>query len=182
MTFTIDQLSNTVIRGDTFDVLPLFPDHCIDFIIADPPYNKSECDFDKLKIDIPNLTKEYNRIIKPNGCIAIFGIDLFSAKIMLENAKYYRYKWIWNKVFSANFVQFKTMPLRNYEEILIFYHNPPIYNIQMIERNSNRVNEHQKTNYHYLNEQNQSDSSLGIRKTRTSFLVDFKIQDLYGVM
>ncbi len=152
----INDLSNTFFHGNCFQIMDLIPDQSIDFICTDPPYNKTECSWDN-SIDIASLWQSFNRIIKSNGCIAIFGIDLFSAKIMIENASNYRYKWIWNKQFSANFASCQSMPLRNYEEILIFYKTLPTYNIIMKERSSDRVQQHQASHYTYINKQYQSE-------------------------
>lgn len=168
----INDLSNTFFHGNCFQIMDLIPDQSIDFICTDPPYNKTECSWDN-SIDIASLWQSFNRIIKSNGCIAIFGIDLFSAKIMIENASNYRYKWIWNKQFSANFASCQSMPLRNYEEILIFYKTLPTYNIIMKERSSDRVQQHQASHYTYINKQYQSESALAIRKNSKDFLIDF---------
>jgi site-specific DNA-methyltransferase (adenine-specific) len=149
---------NTLIHGDCFNILP---------------YVKTECDWDR-QFNIPLMWREFNRIIKPNGCICVFALDQFSAHILIENECNYRYKWIWDKVFAANFANFKTMPLRNYEEILVFYQNHPIFNPQMKKRDSSRVKEHQKTHYKYLDRNNQRYSALSTQKSKVPFLIDFQ--------
>src|SRR5260370_25904063 len=35
----IDIITNTTINQDLFRLLPLLPDHCIDLLFIDPPYN-----------------------------------------------------------------------------------------------------------------------------------------------
>ena len=58
-----------------------------------------------------------------------------------------KYEWIWEKEQGTGFLNAKKMPLKNHENILIFYKKPPIYNPQMkkgkpytLERNTFTVN------------------------------------------
>ena len=48
-------------------------------------------------IDFNELWTEYNRIIKDNGAICLFGQGMFTAKAMLSNPKMWRYNLIWKK-------------------------------------------------------------------------------------
>lgn len=49
----------------------------------------------------------------------------------MSNTRNYKYKWIWEKEAGTGFLNAKRMPLRNHEEILVFYMKQPIYNPQM---------------------------------------------------
>lgn len=82
---------------------------------------------------INGLWSYYNRIIKDNGIIILFSQDMFSAKLMNSNEKMYRYKLYWEKDRPSGFLNAKRMPLKNVEEILIFYKKLPPYNPQFWE-------------------------------------------------
>ncbi|NBK77397.1 site-specific DNA-methyltransferase [bacterium D16-76] len=77
------------------------------------------------------LWEQYERIIKCNGAILLFGQDKFSAMMMLSNPKLHRYNIIWDKVLKSGFLNANKMPLREHEDIMVFYKSPPPYHPQM---------------------------------------------------
>ena len=79
------------------------------------------------------LWSHYNRIVKDNGVILLFGQDIFSAQLINSNLKMYKYKWFWKKDRPSGFLNAKKMPLKDVEEILVFYKKCPIYNPQFWE-------------------------------------------------
>ena len=79
------------------------------------------------------LWSHYNRIVKDNGAILLFGQDIFSAQLINSNLKMYKYKWFWKKDRPSGFLNAKRMPLKDVEEILVFYKKCPIYNPQFWE-------------------------------------------------
>lgn len=124
-------------RGDCLKLMKDIPDGSIDMILCDLPYSSKKRkttwnDWD-CEIDLEELWEQYNRIIKDNGAVVLFGSDLFSAELIMSNYKNYKYKWIWQKEMGTGFLNAKRMPLRNFEEILVFYKQQPTYNPQMRE-------------------------------------------------
>lgn len=99
----------------------------IDMIFCDLPYEKTTNN--KWDIMIPSelLWEQYERIIKPNGAILLFGQDKFTAKMMLSNEKLHRYNIIWKKTTPTGFLNSKRMPLRTHEDIMVFYKSLPTY-------------------------------------------------------
>ena len=120
-------------QGDCLEVMKNIEDKSIDCIICDLPYGvTSKNKWDAIIPDEP-LWKEYERIIKDNGPIILFGQDKFTAKTMLSNEKMHRYNLIWNKVLTSGFLNAGRMPLREHEDIMIFYKKLPTYNPQFTE-------------------------------------------------
>ncbi len=76
---------------------------------------------------------QYNRIIKDNGAIVLTSQGNFTAKLILSNEKMFKYKMVWEKSKSTNFLNSKKQPLRKHEDICVFYKKQPIYNPQMRE-------------------------------------------------
>jgi site-specific DNA-methyltransferase (adenine-specific) len=72
-------------------------DKSVDLILCDLPYNVTACEWDIL-IPFDKLWEQYNRIIKNNGAIVLFGTEPFSTQLKMSNLKHYKYDWIWNKV------------------------------------------------------------------------------------
>ena len=128
---------STLVNADCFDVFPFIEDKSIDAIICDLPYgvlNKGNVNakWDSV-IPFTPLWKQYERIIKDNGAIVLFGQGMFSAELMISNKKIWRYNLIWDKVAKTGFLNANKMPLRQHEDILIFYKKLCTYNPQMVK-------------------------------------------------
>lgn len=116
--------------GDCLEIMKEIPDKTIDMILCDLPYGTTKNKWDSI-IDFEKLWKQYKRIIKENGAIALFGQMPFSAKIVSSNLELFKYEWIWEKTMATGFLNAKKMPLKSHESILIFYKKTPVYNPQM---------------------------------------------------
>lgn len=126
-----------LMQGECIELMKKIPDRSIDMVLADLPYTdrKRKTTWNEWDVQVPmeELWKEYNRIIKQNGAIVLFASDLFSAKLISANSANYKYKWIWQKEAGTGFLNAKRMPLRDFEEILVFYKKQCTYNPQMRE-------------------------------------------------
>jgi len=112
--------------------LKTIPDKSIDMICTDPPYAITGNHWD-LPLDLNELFKEYNRIIKDNGAIVVFGNQPFSTDLIVANRKYFRYELIWEKGKGTDFFNANVKPIKSHENILIFYKKKPTYNPQKTE-------------------------------------------------
>jgi len=119
-----------VIRGDCLNVMETIKNRSIDLVLADPPYGNTACKWDSI-IPFKPMWKQINRIIKQNGAIALFGSEPFSSHLRLSNIKNYKYDWLWKKNKTTGFLNAKIQPLRQHENILIFYKKQSMYNPQM---------------------------------------------------
>jgi len=119
-------------KGDCLEVMKTIPDNSIDAIITDPPYGTTACKWDSV-IDFCLMWEQLNRIIKPNGAIVLFGSEPFSSALRMSNIKNYKYDWVWKKA-PFNFLNSKHQPLRNSENISVFYKKKSLYNRQKIEK------------------------------------------------
>lgn len=79
------------------------------------------------------LWAHYNRIIKNNGCIALWAQSPFDKKLACSNEKLYRYEWIIEKTKATGHLNAKKMPMKAHENVLIFYKKLPTYHLQMTE-------------------------------------------------
>jgi len=89
----------------------------------------TRCKWD-IVIPFDSLWKQYNKIIKDNGAIVLFGTEPFSSHLRLSNLKNYKYDWIWDKVKGTGFLNAKKQPMRNHELISVFYKRQCRYNPQ----------------------------------------------------
>jgi len=120
-----------VIEGDCLEVMKDFPEHSIDLIVCDLPYGITANPWDVI-IDFGQLWTLYKRIIKPNGAIVLTGAGVFTAKLILSNPDWFKYKIVWIKSKSTNFLNARKQPLRRHEDICVFYSEQPVFNPQMI--------------------------------------------------
>jgi len=123
---------NKIHLGDCLDLMPSIPSKSIDMILCDLPYGTTACEWDSI-IDMGRLWQEYERVIKDNGAIVLTANAKFTFLLGASNIKLLRYKWVWLKTRKTMFLQANKMPLRQHEDVLIFYKSLPTYNPQMQE-------------------------------------------------
>ena len=123
---------NKVYNEDCLEGMKNFEDKSIDMILCDLPYGTTQNKWDSV-IPLDELWKEYKRIIKDNGVIVLTSQGIFTAKLMLSNEKWFKYKLVWVKSKATNFLNAKKQPLRKHEDICVFYNKQPQYNPQMTE-------------------------------------------------
>lgn len=124
-------------HGDCLEIMPMLADGSVDMVLTDLPYgclNKGNkhAQWDK-EIDIEALWAQWLRVCKPNAAIVLFGQGLFSAKLMMSQPKLYRYSLVWDKVRITGFLNANRMPLKQHEDIMVFYRSLPTYNPQMLK-------------------------------------------------
>lgn len=83
------------------------------------------------------LMTELFRVVKDNGALIFFGQDKFTTEVMQSALKYHRYNLIWDKKRVTGFLNANKMPLRQHEDIMVFYKKPPIYNPQKFKGKPN---------------------------------------------
>lgn len=121
---------NLLIQADCLQAMRTIKDGSVDLILCDLPYGTTQNKWDSV-IDLPALWAEYERILKPNGAIVLTSQGIFTAKLILSNERLFKYKLVWEKSKSTNFLNAKKQPLRKHEDICVFYGKQPTYNPQM---------------------------------------------------
>lgn len=123
----------SLLNGDCLELMKNIPDKSVDMILCDLPYGTTACKWDSV-IPFEPLWEQYNRIIKDNSAIALFGTEPFSSKLRLSNISDYKYDWIWDKKIPSGMCNAKIQPMRQTENISIFIKGKSYYNPQMIKR------------------------------------------------
>lgn len=134
-----------IFNMDCMEGMTSLEDHSLDCIICDLPYGvlNKQNPHAKWDTELPldELWQHYRRLIKPNGAIILFCQGMFTARLMISNPKMWRYNLIWKKgTRSSGFLNANRMPLRNHEDIAVFYQKLPVYHPQMAigEKNHGR--------------------------------------------
>lgn len=116
--------------GDCLKVMPTLPAASVNLILTDLPYGTTKNEWDHV-LDLDALWKEYERVIKDNGVIALWAQSPFDKVLACSNLKHYRYEWVIEKTSATGFLNAHKMPMKAHEQILIFYKKLPTYNPQM---------------------------------------------------
>lgn len=126
----VPRSTGTLYEGDCLQLLPRLASDSVDLVLCDLPYGTTQNRWDSI-IDLDRLWAEYRRILKPNGAVVLTAQGIFTAKLILSNEAWFKYKIVWEKSKSTNFLNAKKQPLRKHEDICVFYGRPPTYNPQM---------------------------------------------------
>lgn len=130
-------------QGDCLEIMKQISDKSIDMILCDLPYGtlkSKKCEWD-LIIPFDRLWKQYERIIKENGVILLFGTEPFSSELRCSNLKLYKYDLYWYKTLCSNFLMGKKQPFFKIETISVFYNKLPTYKPQMIKGKPYKITE-----------------------------------------
>lgn len=120
--------------GDCLEKMKEIPNKSVDCIIADLPYGTTSCKWD-IVIPFEPLWEEYNRIIKDECAIVLFGNEPFSSYLRLSNIKGFKYDLVWKKSKSGSAFTAKYRPVNKHEMISVFSKGgkKTKYNPQMVE-------------------------------------------------
>jgi site-specific DNA-methyltransferase (adenine-specific) len=118
-----------LLHGDCLELMKAIPNSSIDAIITDPPYGTTACKWDSV-IPFEPMWEQLKRIIKPNGAIVLFGSQPFSSLLICSNIKEFKYDWVWQKPKGTGHLNAKKMPMKDKEDILVFYTKQCTYNPQ----------------------------------------------------
>jgi DNA modification methylase len=119
-----------ILLGDCLELMKDIPSGSIDMILCDLPYGTTACKWDTI-IPFEPLWEQYERIIKDNGAIVLTASQPFTTFLIHSNIELFRYEWIYEKTKSSNFMMAKKQPMKNHENVVVFYKKQPVYNPQM---------------------------------------------------
>lgn len=117
----------------------------VDMILCDLPYGTTSCSWDVV-IPFTELWDCYKRLIKDNGAIVLFGSQPFTTDLIMSNREWFKYEIIWEKPNPSNPLLAKKQPMKNHENICVFYKMQPTYNPQKERRlEKDKRNQKEKT-------------------------------------
>ena len=124
-----NELNYNIINGDCLVEMKNITDKSVDMILCDLPYGMTKNSWDVV-IPFDKLWCEYNRIIKDNGAIVLFGSQPFTSLMITSNLNMFRYCLVWEKNKFSDFLNSKRKPMKTNEDIAVFYKKQPVYNPQ----------------------------------------------------
>lgn len=118
-----------LINADCLDAMARIPAASVDLILCDLPYGTTACAWDSV-IPFEPLWTQYRRIAKPNAAIVLTASQPFTSALAMSNIGMFRYCWIWDKEIASGFNYARFQPMRQHEDILVFYASAPKYDSQ----------------------------------------------------
>lgn len=118
--------------GDCLEIMPTLPAASVDLILCDLPYGTTQNKWDAV-IPFEPLWREYGRIAKPTAPIVLTASQPFTSTLGASKLDWLRYSWTWVKSRPTGHMNAKRMPLKNVEDVLVFYREQPTYNPQGTE-------------------------------------------------
>ncbi len=121
-----------LMQGDCLERMKDIPDGSVDMVLTDPPYGTTACKWDSI-IPLEPMWTQLKRVIKPNGVIVMTASQPFTSILVCSNLEMFKYDWTWEKPKGTGHLNAKKQPMRNKEDIVVFYSKPCTYNPQMSE-------------------------------------------------
>lgn len=119
-----------MILGNCLDVMADIPDASIDMVLCDLPYGTTQNKWDAI-IPFEPLWAHYWRVAKPNAAIVLTAQPPFDKLLGASQIRHLKYEWIWIKPNGTGFLNAKKQPLKNAENVLVFYREQCAYFPQM---------------------------------------------------
>ena len=115
-----------LIHGDALQEIKNI-DKKVNCIIADIPQGITNNKWD-IPFDLEKLWQSIEKIADDDTPIILMSNQPYTAELILSNRKNYKYSWYWKKGRGRGHLNAKIQPLRDIEEICVFYKKQCFYN------------------------------------------------------
>jgi len=119
-----------LLQGDCLELMKDIKDKSIDLILCDLPFGTTACSWDEI-ILLDKLWIEYKRVVRNNGFIVLFGSQPFTTKMISSNIEGFSHQWIWEKEQGTNPLLANMMPMKNFEDVIVFYNDYKKYDYEL---------------------------------------------------
>lgn len=118
---------NSVNLGDCLELMQQIKDNSINMVLCDLPYGTTQNKWDSI-VPLDTLWEQYNRICR--GAVVLTAAQPFTSLLVMSNIKQFKYDWCWKKPKGTGHLNAKKQPMRDKENVLVFYNVQPTYNPQ----------------------------------------------------
>jgi len=135
-----------LMQGDCLELMESIPDESVDMVLTDPPYGTTACKWDSV-IPFEPMWEQLKRVTKKNGAIVMTASQPFTSALVMSNPKMFKYCWVWEKSKPTGFLNAKKQPLRQTEDVVVFYKQQSTYYPQGVLPTSKVVSRTNRGNY-----------------------------------
>ena len=118
-----------LMQGDCLERMKEIPDGSVDMVLCDLPYGTTQNKWDSV-LPLELLWEQYTRVIKDCGAVVLFAAQPFTSVLVSSNLSMFKYDWCWRKPKGTGHLNAKKMPMRDKEDIVVFYRKQCTYNPQ----------------------------------------------------
>ena len=122
-----------LMQGDCLERMKEIPDGSVDMVLTDPPYGTTACKWDSI-IPLEPMWEQLRRVVKPNGAIVMTASQPFTTTLIASNMKMFKYCWVWEKSQAVGHLNAWRMPLKQHEDVCVFYRKQCTYNPQIVDK------------------------------------------------
>lgn len=122
----------TTYFGDCIEKMALLNENTVDLVLCDLPYGTTKCSWDEI-IPFDKLWPLYRHVLKPTGCVILFGNQPFTSCMIQSNLPWFKQSLVWNKNKCGSPALAKIRPMQVHEDVVIFAPGRTTYNPQMGE-------------------------------------------------
>jgi site-specific DNA-methyltransferase (adenine-specific) len=117
-----------LLQGNCLELMKTLPAASVDLVLCDLPYGVTARNAWDVVIPFEPLWAEYNRVSR--GAVVLTATQPFAAALVLSNPARFKYEWVWKKSKITGVLNAKKQPVRQHEQVLVFYPAQPTYNPQ----------------------------------------------------
>jgi site-specific DNA-methyltransferase (adenine-specific) len=110
-------------NGDCLVEMDNIEDHSVDLVLCGLPYGITGYKWDVI-IPFEPLWEQYERILKEDGVILLFGAEPFASQLRLSNLEMYKYDLYWLKDSPRSNENLDKKPSSSVETISVYSHGP----------------------------------------------------------
>lgn len=110
---------NKIYNEECIEGMKRIPDSSVDMILCDLPYGTTACAWDTI-IPLEEMWEQYYRVLRPNGFIVLTASNPFTSKLVSSNMDNFSHQWVWEKHGGGNPLLANVMPMKNFEDIVVF--------------------------------------------------------------
>ena len=118
-----------LMQGDCLEKMKEIETGSVDLVLADPPYGTTRNKWDAV-IPFELMWAQVWRVLKPNGAAVMTASQPFTSALVMSDPKRFKYQWVWEKSAATGHLNAKRQPMRNHEDVLVFYQKQPMYQPQ----------------------------------------------------
>ncbi|HTV71175.1 MAG TPA: site-specific DNA-methyltransferase [Rhizobiaceae bacterium] len=127
-----------LLNGDCLDLLSQVTPASVSLVLADLPYGTTQNPWDSI-IPLDKLWPLLWRALQPNGVVALTAAQPFTSVLVASQLQAFKYSWVWQKSRPTGHMNAKKQPMREHEDICVFYRAQPTYNPQFLTGAPNHV-------------------------------------------
>ena len=99
-------------------------------VLTDPPYGTTQNKWDSV-IPLNEMWASIDSISNDTTPTVLTAAQPFTSSLVMSNVRKFKYDWVWRKPKGTGHLNAKKQPMRDKEDVLVFYNKQSTYNPQM---------------------------------------------------